>query len=598
MAAAASASIGGASARAAARVVVWFRSDLRLRDNSALSAASRALRGGVKSEAGAQRGVLGLFVLAPDQWENHKLGVAKVDFLLRNLHSLKQELEGTYRIPLLVRMAPRSEGRGHIRSVAGAVATFCREAGADHLFFNREYEVDETQRDALVAEQLGASGVTVTALHDQCAVPPGTLLARASGQPFKVFTPFKNAWLTELRANAELLQLREPPLANDAAFAAEALRTLDTTPLPKRVDELPGWRLAERPDLQPAPLRPDLFPAGEAHALERLDRFAKHKALSYKERRDFPAVDGTSVLSPYLAAGVVSPRQCLAAVAAVNGKRLDSGNAGVVHWVSEVAWRDFYRHILAAFPRVCKGRAFQEYTDQLQWRYDEADFTRWKEGRTGFPIVDAAMRQLNTTGWMHNRLRMVVAMFLTKDLFIDWRWGEEYFSRHLIDADLASNNGGWQWAASTGTDAAPYFRIFAPLSQSERFDAEGEFIRKFVPELRDVASDHIHEPARHLSPARLAAVGYYAPMVDHSEARKRVLAAFTRVRKDAEARRASGSGAVEEDEEGGSEGKPPTVAKSARKPPTPRPQPVSVKRERDESTEGDASGAARRRRLA
>ena len=241
--------------------------------------------------------------------------------------------------------------------------------------------------------------------------------------------------------------------------------------------------------------------------------------------RDFPDSNATSRLSPYLAIGVISARRCLAEAREANRGRLDGGRAGPATWIGELVWREFYRHVLVGFPRVSMNRAFKPTTERLPWRYDETLFRAWCEGRTGFPIIDAGMRQLAGTGWMHNRLRMIVAMFLSKDLFIDWRWGERHFMRHLVDGDLASNNGGWQWSASTGTDAAPYFRLLNPWLQSRRFDPDGEFIRRWVPELCGVSPRVLHNPAM-LARARQSGLAYDPPVCDHAAAGRNVIQAF------------------------------------------------------------------------
>jgi deoxyribodipyrimidine photo-lyase len=262
--------------------------------------------------------------------------------------------------------------------------------------------------------------------------------------------------------------------------------------------------------------------------MKRLSGFCERRLRAYKEQRDTPSIDATSMLSPYLNAGVVSPRQCIVMARDANGGRYDDrapGHAGGAHWISEVIWREFYQHVLVGFPRVCMHRAFRPATERLVWEQNPEHLQRWKEGRTGVPIVDAAMRQMNTMGWMHNRLRMVAAMYFTKDLFLDWRLGERYFMQTLVDGDLGSNNGGWQWSASTGTDAAPYFRIFNPASQSKRCDPDGEFIRRWVPELRDVEGEAIHEPGA-LPGLLRQRVEYPEPLVDHDVARERVLRAF------------------------------------------------------------------------
>ncbi|MEK1908449.1 MAG: FAD-binding domain-containing protein, partial [Pseudomonas sp.] len=228
--------------------------------------------------------------------------------------------------------------------------------------------------------------------------------------------------------------------------------------------------------------------------------------------------------STYLAAGVISPRQCLHAALRGNQGEFDSGNPGAVSWINELLWREFYKHILVGYPRVSRHRAFRPETEALPWRDAPQDLLAWQQGRTGIPLIDAAMRQLLATGWMHNRLRMVVAMFLTKNLLIDWREGERFFMRHLIDGDLAANNGGWQWSASTGTDAAPYFRIFNPISQSQKFDADGRFIRTWLPELVGLNKRDIHDPSAMGGVFGLAE--YPRPIVDLAHSRERVLQAF------------------------------------------------------------------------
>ena len=231
---------------------------------------------------------------------------------------------------------------------------------------------------------------------------------------------------------------------------------------------------------------------GEKAARQQLDRFVTRQLAGYQKQRDFPALTGTSGLSAALSAGTLSVASCYQAA---REAMADAGmREGAACWIGELAWRDFYRQIMAQFPRLSRGGAFRPETEWLQWRRDEDHFLAWCEGRTGYPLVDAAMRQLVATGWMHNRLRMVTAMFLSKHLWLDWRRGEAFFMEHLMDGDFAANNGGWQWSASSGTDAVPYFRVFNPIRQSQRFDPEGEFIARWVPELRHLDNKTIHEP--------------------------------------------------------------------------------------------------------
>ena len=256
------------------------------------------------------------------------------------------------------------------------------------------------------------------------------------------------------------------------------------------------------------------WPGGEAIAHKRLKQFAQEKIDQYHAGRDFPAHNATSQLSPYLANGILSPRQCFTAAIQANHGKLTDGQLGVDTWISELIWREVYKQILANFPRISMNQAFKQETEKWPWRHDQDLFSAWTKGQTGYPLIDAAMRQLHQTGWMHNRLRMVVAMFLTKDCFIDWRLGEKYFMQNLVDGDLAANNGGWQWAASTGCDAVPYFRVFNPVRQSERFDPEGVFIKTYCPELQSVPTKQLHDPFKH--PIGL---NYPKPIIDYRNTR-------------------------------------------------------------------------------
>jgi deoxyribodipyrimidine photo-lyase len=466
------------------RALIWFRSDLRVSDNTALYHACRE----------SDSGVIAVFAICAKQWAEHDWGAVKVDFVLRNVRALSETL-AKLSIPLLIVRASR------FANLPGKLLRLAAEHECDALFLNREYEVNEQRRDASVTALFEKRGRSVRTFTDQVILDVAGMRT-GSGGFYTVFTPFKRKWL-------DLLKSEEPP---------------QLWGRPRRQP-----RLGIPPDDVPNKLRgfagrclPDLWPEGEAAARRRLRTFASKRIVDYHETRDFPAVEGTSGLSPYLAAGVLSPRQCLEAAFVANNGRIDSGEKSITTWIDELVWREFYRHILIGYPRICMKRPFRLETDQLPWRDDEVQFEAWRRGRTGVPIVDAGMRQLLETGWMHNRVRMITAMFLTKDLFIDWRWGERHFMRHLVDGDFASNNGGWQWSASTGTDAAPYFRIFNPFSQSRRYDPNGDYIRRFVPELASVSPDEIHEPHKSMS----IGTGYPTPIVDHSTARKHAIEAF------------------------------------------------------------------------
>lgn len=263
------------------------------------------------------------------------------------------------------------------------------------------------------------------------------------------------------------------------------------------------------------------WPAGEHSAWQRLQQFIEQDIATYQHERDFPALDGTSQLSPYLACGVISVRSCWQMAVQNNRNEFNSGCQGTVTWLAELLWREFYQHLLAMHPRLSRGEPYQPHTTHIGWRNAPNELQAWQQGRTGFPLIDAAMRQLASTGWMHNRLRMVVAMFLSKNLLLDWRHGERWFMQHLIDGDLAANNGGWQWSASTGTDAAPYFRVFNPVTQSQRFDPQGDFIRQWLPELAHLSNKDIHLPPRGLFEQH-----YPAPMVDLKSSRLRAIEVF------------------------------------------------------------------------
>ncbi|SES00016.1 deoxyribodipyrimidine photo-lyase type I [Vreelandella subterranea] len=463
------------------RQLVWLRSDLRIHDNTALAAAA------------AKGPVVAVFLRSVDQWQTHGHGINKIDFWTRGVTALKEALEGL-NIPLLHRdIASFDEAPATLLEIA-------REHQIEQLHFNLEYPLNEQRRDQAVIESFKQADIAAHGHHDAVAFAPGTLLT-GKGDYYGVFTPFAKAWHKQI--TADQLALRDTP-------DAQSPLGIDSDPLPPL------------PDLDATPVDADQWPAGEHAASNRLERFLRFRGRHYSDQRDFPKVRGTSELSPYLALGMISYRQCMQAAMSENGGHLADGDKGLTAWVSELIWREFYQHVAVGFPQVCRHQPFQAHTRKLAWRDDPDAFNAWCEGRTGYPLVDAAMRQLVTTGWMHNRLRMVTAMFLSKHLLIDWRRGEAFFLRHLVDGEFGANNGGWQWAASTGTDAAPYFRIFNPTTQSTRFDPNGDFIAHWLPELAALPTKARHAPPRDL----LTQLDYPAPIVDHKAARQRALDAF------------------------------------------------------------------------
>ncbi|MGS2744941.1 deoxyribodipyrimidine photo-lyase [Halomonas sp. LS-001] len=461
--------------------LVWFRSDCRIHDNTALAAAA------------AKGPVVAVFLRSIEQWQSHDHGANKLDFWARGVEALQDALAGL-NIPLLHRDI------GTFEQAPQALLEVAEQVGAQALHFNYEYPLNEQRRDRAVSERFHAAGLGVHGYHDAVAFAPGTLLT-GKGDYYGVFTPFSKAWHKNIQP--EQLALRETP-------APQAPLDIQSDPQPALPEDLTHTIDGRQ------------WPAGENAAADNLERFLRFRGRYYQAQRDIPGVRGTSELSPYLALGMISWRQCMQAVLSENGGSLADGDVGLTTWVSELIWREFYQHVAVGFPQVCRHQPFQAHTRHLAWRDDEAGFAAWCEGRTGYPIVDAAMRQLVATGWMHNRLRMITAMFLTKHLLIDWRHGEAFFMQHLIDGEFGANNGGWQWAASTGTDAAPYFRIFNPTTQSTRFDPDGAFIAQWLPELASLPAKARHAPPRDLS----TQLDYPQPIVEHKMARQRALDAF------------------------------------------------------------------------
>lgn len=459
--------------------VVWFRSDLRIDDNSALNAAL---------EIGEP--LIGVFLLADEQWRTHHWGPRKLLFVWQHLLALRTSLAARG-IALHVEIAPRFD------DAPGMLEAFVLHHNARRVLANAEYGIDENARDRRVAARLAAHGVSLRTLHDFTLLAPGSVLTR-QGTPFRVFSHFRRAWLDAVRGESI------------PCFAAPAARAAIEPPA------IPPWKPPH------GSLDRDWWPIGEHCARLRLVDFVEHRIGRYHEDRDVPALDGSSRLSPYLASGVLSVRRCMEAALAVNHGEWDSGKRGVQTWLGELIWREFYTHILVAFPRVSRNQPFRADTDGVPWRGDCEALEQWRRGRTGFPLVDAGMRQLLEHGWMHNRLRMLCAMFLSKYLLVDWRIGERWFMDQLVDGELAANNGGWQWSASTGTDAAPYFRMLSPVRQAERFDREGKFVRRYVPELAAVRTAALLKPGH----PELLATGYPAPIVDTRIAREQVLKAF------------------------------------------------------------------------
>lgn len=375
---------------------------------------------------------------------------------------------------------------------------------ADAVYAVNVYDPASRERDRKIGAELKKAGIEWQTFKD-VVILEGDEIRTAAGLPFKVFTPYKRTWLDHFpqipRPLPRITKIRTPAIKNAEAHL-----------------ECVGQ------------FAPGTDQGGETAARKRLKDFISHKIASYRETRDLPGIEGTSRLSAHLSHGTISIRDVFwSAIDAKNHADKRSREA-IDTFISELIWREFYYQVLSNFPHVIEG-SFREEFDSLVWSTNKKHFAAWCEGRTGYPVVDAAMRQLNNEGWMHNRARMIVASFLAKDLHLNWRWGEQYFLERLVDGDIASNNGGWQWAAGTGTDASPWFRIFNPVLQGEKFDPDGAYVHRYVPELRNLPSSVIHKPwllkkaeQQHLG--CLIGRTYPAPIVDHAAERKITLALY------------------------------------------------------------------------
>ena len=462
--------------------IVWFRSDLRIDDNPALNAALSNCDE-----------VLAIYIFSQSQWEMHNESNVKQEFLFNNLTELKGSLENL-NIPLIAINADS------YKTLPQDLSSFAVEQKIEHVFCNNEFGFNETVRDQSSKELLKKNNIQFSSFNDQVIYDPG-FLKTGQGKPFSVFTPFKRRWVENF--DMDFLELVSPfkKLKNNSSIQ-------------------PDLSLLKFVKTHSANI--DLWPAGESAAQENLKNFLQSKAQFYSESRNSPILDGTSRISPYLALGILSPKRCILEGLKLNNFEFTSGNKGICKWIDEIVWREFYRNIMHSFAKVSKNQPFQDYTNSIQWRFSSKELEAFHAGKTGFPIVDAGIRQMLAEGWMHNRLRMVVAMFFTKNMLHDWRLGEKFFMQHLIDGDFSSNNGGWQWSSSTGTDSAPYFRIFNPITQSQNFDPNGEFIKKFIPELKDVPVAQIHQPKDDL----FSSADYPAPILDLKESRLRAIQAF------------------------------------------------------------------------
>jgi deoxyribodipyrimidine photo-lyase len=468
--------------------LVWFRRDLRDYDHAALYHALKS-----------SNNVYCVFVFDKTILDrlNDKAD-RRVEFIWESVRELKTSLQ-EHGSDLIVLYGISND----------EIPKLSHDLGVEAVFTNHDYEPSAIARDSHVAEQLNICNIAYHHYKDHVIFEKNEVL-NLSGKPYGVFTPYKNMWLKTVNDYF----LKAYPVDDYIQHLA---------PPPEMTTEIPSLESMGFKRTNLANMR---LPTGMGGGLAQFNDFNK-RMVSYNDTRDFPSINGVSYLSVHLRFGTVSIRH-------LAREAMQAANDGAQTWLIELIWRDFYVQILHHNPSIAIGKTYKAEFESLKFPNDPALFQTWCDGKTGYPLVDASMRQLNTTGFIHNRLRMVAASFLVKDLLIDWRWGERYFAEKLIDFDLSANNGGWQWSASTGCDAQPWFRIFNPITQSMRFDAQGEFIRKYLPELAKLNDREIHAPWL-ISPLRQQELNihigkdYAAPIVDHAIQRQYVLALYKNI---------------------------------------------------------------------
>lgn len=484
-------------------VLHWFRSkDLRAEDNRALSEASKKAKEGSGS-------LLSCFLWSPQDIEWHGTSPARTDFMLESLRLLQDQMH-RLNIPLVIFTAEKRGEKGR------QVLDFIQKHDVSHVFANIEYEVDELRRDIDMLGRLdGKTSFHLT--HDQTVVEPRALKA-GSGGPMKVFTPYHKAWLAKVSEDPNLLDLVDLPAANDKKAKSE-------------LEDLFGSDIPALPDSKKFPSEKDkkrtrkLWPAGHKAGMDRLQHFLDKKVKNYKRDRSTPSANNSSRLSPYFASGIISAREAIKAAQDANeGDDFNSGDVGIGSWVREIVFREFYRHMLAITPHDSMNLPHNLKFDFVEWEDDEEGWKKWCEGQTGMPFVDAGMRQLREEAYMHNRLRMNTSSYLRTNMLIDYRKGERYFAETLVDWDLANNTQGWE----------PSYTVFNPVAQAEKCDPDGEYIRKWVPELRDVKGKAVFDPYNRLSKKEFEKLKYPAPHVDFKESKDRCIQRYKQGMADAD----------------------------------------------------------------
>jgi deoxyribodipyrimidine photo-lyase len=461
-------------------ILFWHRRDLRISDNVGLAKARQQTTK-----------VVGVFCLDPNILERDDIAPARVTYMIGCLQALQKSYQQAGSQLLILKANP-------VQGIPELAAALNAKA----VFWNWDVEPYSKERDESVSYALTEKGIQVQNFWDQLLHNPDEIRTNA-GQPYTVYTPFWKNWINHSKDEpVNILEKAEGLMQQEQEIAEKT----GTIALPTAKDLGFIWENSL------------LLEPGEMPALERLEEFCHQLIFEYDQQRDLPAIEGTSRLSAALKFGAIGVRTIWQATeTAMSLCRSDEARAGVQTWQQELAWREFYQHAMYHFPNLAEG-PYRDNWKNFPWRNNEEDFQAWCDGKTGYPIVDAAMRQLNETGWMHNRCRMIVASFLTKDLIINWQWGEKYFMQKLYDGDLSANNGGWQWSASSGMDPKP-LRIFNPTTQTQKYDSEAEYIREWVPELAGVDTETLLSGK--ISPIERASCGYPQPIVDHNQQQRR-----------------------------------------------------------------------------
>lgn len=489
------------------RVLHWFRSkDLRVHDNRALHDASETAR-----EASVP--LICIYVHCPAELYWHGTSPARVDFIIENLNLMQKEL-ADINVPFVFLEAPERN------EIVPTVLKFVKDNDISHIFANYEYEIDELRRDIKILNAAQNDGFHVSLRHDQTVMEPLTVVSE-SGKPMKVFTPYHKIWCAEVANDPTLLDALPAPSKNPVS-AKHDLKKLFDSKAPSVPREKQFVSKEERDRIR------KLWPAGHAAGIQRMERFAKSGIEDYAATRSNPAKDSTSRMSPYFAAGVVSVREALQLIKEKNDGSTDFSSSGadpgIYGWVREVVFRELYRQTMLDTPHTSMNLPQNLKFDFVQWEEDDEGYRRWEEGTLGVPFVDAGMRQIKHEAWMHNRLRMNVSSYLYCNLLVDYRRGERYFAETLIDWDLSNNTQGWE----------PSYTVFNPVSQAEKNDPDGDYIRKWVPELKDIEGKAVFDPYHRLSREEFEKLGYPEPYVDWHETKQRAIERFKSDMKDAD----------------------------------------------------------------